>query len=415
MNKLYIMIVSIILFVQVSAFGTTASRLEQIYSMNYAGSLSVPGSANITTGYHYNPDFFLDLHGISTRRVSVDEMGNIHEYNTNETCETDTIFTDGLLTITISHYDSLDTYKGREIRVLDYLGRKISYENYGSGDELNYGEYIYYDSHSQPDYIQYNQGLSSEYNRRYIMSYDNFDRKTAVEVYYILNDAWVFEGRYDISYLSQFGYTLDLSYPDGPSLNSYTDYNRLLRTIFDNKWQFNDITYTPAGGSAELQPWSCVVNDSITIKYNYTVMYNETQSFTFQSDGKLKQNYFNHVEGHYGSTIYTYYTWESGVPINDPIATPHYCSLEQNYPNPFSGTTNIKYTLNEAMPVTLNIYNIKGQFVHTIFKGFMTPAEYTLEWQGTDADNHRLPSGIYLLRLKAGIETVTRKVVLLKN
>lgn len=40
--------------------------------------------------------------------------------------------------------------------------------------------------------------------------------------------------------------------------------------------------------------------------------------------------------------------------------------------------------------------------------------DYGVEWNGTGADGARVSSGVYLVRLEAGKESLSRKMVLLK-
>lgn len=46
------------------------------------------------------------------------------------------------------------------------------------------------------------------------------------------------------------------------------------------------------------------------------------------------------------------------------------------YPNPASGNVNVKYTLGEATPVIIDMYDINGKLVRTASKGFQAAGEY---------------------------------------
>lgn len=94
--------------------------------------------------------------------------------------------------------------------------------------------------------------------------------------------------------------------------------------------------------------------------------------------------------------------------------------LHQNYPNPFNPTTTIEFTI--GMPasgigtqaVSLDIFNILGQNVKNLVNDVLTPGEYKVQWNGTNRDERKVASGIYLYRLQVGSESDTKKMLLLK-
>ncbi len=91
----------------------------------------------------------------------------------------------------------------------------------------------------------------------------------------------------------------------------------------------------------------------------------------------------------------------------------HY-QLAQNYPNPFILVTTIEYTVSQASPVKLEIYNLLGQKLRTLVDGFQVAGRYVVRWDGLDGHGHRVPSGVYLYQLRAGQTVITRKMTLMK-
>ncbi|MEA2063442.1 MAG: choice-of-anchor D domain-containing protein [Gemmatimonadota bacterium] len=93
-------------------------------------------------------------------------------------------------------------------------------------------------------------------------------------------------------------------------------------------------------------------------------------------------------------------------------------ALEQNFPNPFNPATVIGYSVPESLAserVSLKVYNIRGSLVRVLADGYTVPGSHTVYWDGTDERGSRVPSGVYLYRLRAGSGggVLTRKMVVL--
>ena len=94
--------------------------------------------------------------------------------------------------------------------------------------------------------------------------------------------------------------------------------------------------------------------------------------------------------------------------INKPM-------LYRNYPNPFNPTTTIEFSLVQTSQfVTLEIFNIKGQKVKTLYKGIAEEGKHSVIWEGKDTNGKSVSSGIYFYKLKTGKKEISRKMLLLK-
>jgi len=93
------------------------------------------------------------------------------------------------------------------------------------------------------------------------------------------------------------------------------------------------------------------------------------------------------------------YTGETceGEGVEDLTTQPYKFCLSQNYPNPFNPSTTIEYSLPHPCEVTLSVYNINGQLVDVIHQGSMQTGHHSATWTPSD-----LPSGVYLVELRAG-------------
>ena len=89
-------------------------------------------------------------------------------------------------------------------------------------------------------------------------------------------------------------------------------------------------------------------------------------------------------------------------------------TLDPNRPNPFNPSTTIRYSLEEAVDVKLAIYNLLGQEVRLLIRRFQPAGSYTVVWDGRDAAGRQVSTGVYLYRLQAGTDVVSRKMVLAK-
>lgn len=90
-------------------------------------------------------------------------------------------------------------------------------------------------------------------------------------------------------------------------------------------------------------------------------------------------------------------------------AIPLTTELAQNYPNPFNPSTTINYTLKNAGPVNIRVYNVTGRLVQELVNDRKSAGEHVVSF---DASN--LASGIYIYRLQAEGKVLIRKMTLIK-
>jgi hypothetical protein len=88
--------------------------------------------------------------------------------------------------------------------------------------------------------------------------------------------------------------------------------------------------------------------------------------------------------------------------------------LQQNYPNPFNPETAIRYELTDGGPVSLKVYDITGQLVRVLVSEVQTAGAHTALWDGQNAEDGQVSSGVYLYELRAGSFRSIQKMLLMK-
>ncbi len=89
-------------------------------------------------------------------------------------------------------------------------------------------------------------------------------------------------------------------------------------------------------------------------------------------------------------------------------------SLEQNFPNPFNPSTEIRFRLEQPSEIELSVYNVLGQKIKTLALGGFLGGEHSVVWNGRDERGGFLSSGVYFYRLRAEARGLTRRMVLIK-
>ncbi len=81
--------------------------------------------------------------------------------------------------------------------------------------------------------------------------------------------------------------------------------------------------------------------------------------------------------------------------------------LNQNYPNPFSNTTNISFTLIKAQDMRLEVYDCQGRKIEEPVNQHMIAGDHQVIWNVAG-----FSSGIYYYRITAGDQSKVRKMII---
>jgi hypothetical protein len=169
----------------------------------------------------------------------------------------------------------------------------------------------------------------------------------------------------------------------------------ILRQLAKNTAQPNLVLPEEKPGSQFKEPWLKLNDQVITGENPYTYVDSQVQS---------GENYRYKLEVVTAGGTKTLGEASAAMGV-EPLVF----SLAQNYPNPFADVTNIAFTLPTAGQIDLSLYDIAGRLVKNIASGYYPSGEHKLTLDGKD-----LTSGIYILRLTAGEQMASCRVVLSK-
>jgi len=86
----------------------------------------------------------------------------------------------------------------------------------------------------------------------------------------------------------------------------------------------------------------------------------------------------------------------------------------KNYPNPFNPETTIEFYMPYKGKVSIDIFNIKGQLLNTIFSDEVLAGDHRTVWSGLDSNSDNIAGGIYFYRVQTEKEILIKKMMLLK-
>jgi hypothetical protein len=99
---------------------------------------------------------------------------------------------------------------------------------------------------------------------------------------------------------------------------------------------------------------------------------------------------------------------EGGMPVYREIR-------HSSYPNPFNPAVTISFTVPDGEgQARVEVFDVNGRRVKTLFEGKLGVGPHTREWDGTNQNGDNVTSGVYLYRITVGDRTVSGKMVLTK-
>ena len=174
------------------------------------------------------------------------------------------------------------------------------------------------------------------------------------------------------------------------------------------------------GDIIKIYPDNLSLNNKINLSFDLKQL-NTNYEFSNLAIYKLENEYWVLCDSYIiNDLLYTEITQFGSFMIvynvthDTPILFPDEYSLTQNYPNPFNPSTTIEYYMPDDNYVELNIYNIKGERVKSLYKGYLKAGYHSVIWNGSSDSGISLASGIYIVSFKHGENIIRNKMVKIK-
>jgi len=130
-------------------------------------------------------------------------------------------------------------------------------------------------------------------------------------------------------------------------------------------------------------------------------------TLTDQADPDRPFSAYTNDQGYYEIQIQ-----ETGVDDIDR-QQPGCFNLFQNYPNPFNPATMISYEIPRPAHICIEIFNILGQKIKTLFVGFQSSQIGQVIWDATNDLGQGVSAGVYIYSLKTEDVRISKKMLLL--
>ena len=116
-----------------------------------------------------------------------------------------------------------------------------------------------------------------------------------------------------------------------------------------------------------------------------------------------------------GNTGVDYYQFEYiNISIRENELLSGNSEFIRNYPNPFDSETTIEFILDECCNIKLQIYNLSGKLVKTLYSGVLQSGIHTFIWDASNNDQNHVPCGIYFYQLEKDNSNKIGKMIFLK-
>ncbi|MBL7978563.1 MAG: carboxypeptidase regulatory-like domain-containing protein [Bacteroidetes Order II. Incertae sedis bacterium] len=101
---------------------------------------------------------------------------------------------------------------------------------------------------------------------------------------------------------------------------------------------------------------------------------------------------------------------DASVDREEETSLPNGLAIQQVYPNPFSNTTTLRFSVSTPEKVQVSVFDLTGRRLQLVSDEFRSAGHHEVQWQ-PDAN---LPNGMYFFRIETGRMAQTGKMVLMR-
>jgi flagellar hook assembly protein FlgD len=109
----------------------------------------------------------------------------------------------------------------------------------------------------------------------------------------------------------------------------------------------------------------------------------------------------------------------AGIGIGDDKRQPpaFRTTLANFAPNPLltGATGRIQFTMAREGKANVDIFDVNGRLVKSVYDGIALEGVNEAFWNGTDGTGREVASGVYFYRLRTGAEDFSKKMVVVRN
>jgi hypothetical protein len=197
------------------------------------------------------------------------------------------------------------------------------------------------------------------------------------------------------------------------SINAFTEINLTLNNTPKVMKVANQWYRSPSGGAkTKNTPDATLWNNGFDFDRRGWQYFNDTLDCAYSTGSAA----YTAADGAYPVGDLNWFPSRYAAWLNDPVSSvrfgngiPASFELAQNYPNPFNPATTITYAVPREAKVKLEVFDLLGRRVATLVDGLQEVGTHSVSFGGSG-----LASGVYLYRLSAPDQMITKKMVLMK-